>query len=57
MLPGRISNKRTLESWPVSANAFHLSLVRLPVSDLRQIENDVERLPVDLSWQQLRLER
>ena len=49
-----ISNRRTFDRWPKSANGFPLNPTVL-VSDLRQIEDEVDFLPVDLSWQQPRL--
>ena len=51
-----MSNRRTFDRDPKSADGFPLSL-RLRVSDLRQVEKDVGRLLVDLSWQQPRLEQ
>lgn len=52
----RVSDWRTFDRWPKGTNGYFLG-PWLWASDLRRIENDADRLPLDLSWQQLRLER
>lgn len=52
----RMSDGRTLDRWPKSANEFPLR-PKLCLSDLEQVNFDVDYLQVDWSWQQLRPEQ